>query len=42
MRMGMRVEAVWADELKPTFASVRYFRPVNEPDVPYEQFQEHV
>ncbi len=25
---GMRVAAVWADEPEPTFASVRYFRPV--------------
>lgn len=42
VRMGMRVEAIWAEELKPTLASVRYFRPIDEPDVPYEDFREHV
>ena len=34
VRIGMRVEAVWAAELAPTLASVRYFRPVDQPDVP--------
>ena len=34
VRIGMRVEPVWADVLAPTLASVRYFRPVDEPDVP--------
>jgi len=42
IRMGMRVETVWADELKPTLESVRYFRPVDEDDVPYDQLREHV
>ena len=42
VRMGMRVTAVWADTLEPTLASVRYFRPVDEPDVDYAQFKEHV
>ena len=42
VRMGMRVEAVWDDVLKPTLASVRYFRPTDEPDVDYAAFQEHV
>ncbi len=42
IRMGMRVEAVWADELKPTLASVRYFKPNGEPDAEYASFSEHV
>ncbi len=28
VHVGMRVEAVWADELLPTLSSVRYFKPV--------------
>ena len=32
VRIGMRVRAVWADELQPTLASVRYFQPTGEPD----------
>jgi uncharacterized protein len=42
VRMGMRVEAVWAEEKTPTLASVRYFAPTDEPDVPYASFSEHV
>jgi len=42
IRMGMRVEAVWAETLEPTLSSVRYFKPTDEPDVPYEQIREHV
>lgn len=42
VRMGMRVEAVWAEALEPTLASVRYFRPVDEPDVPYASFRRHL
>jgi uncharacterized OB-fold protein len=35
VRIGMRVEAVWADpaERVPSLASVRYFRPLKEPDL---------
>ncbi len=42
VRMGMRVEAVWApkEEWGPTFENIRYFRPSGEPDVPFEQFKE--
>jgi uncharacterized OB-fold protein len=42
IRMGMRVEAVWAEELTPTLASVLYFRPIDEPDVPYADFSAYV
>jgi uncharacterized OB-fold protein len=44
VRMGLRVEAVWVDknELGPTMASVKYFRPSGEPDAPYESFEEYL
>mgnify|MGYP003348933161 CR=1 FL=1 len=44
VRMGLRVEAVWVDpaELGPTLASVKYFRPTGEPDVPYEKFEDYL
>jgi len=44
VRMGMRVEAVWApkEEWGPTAENIRYFRPVDEPDVPYDEFKEHL
>jgi uncharacterized OB-fold protein len=44
VRMGMRVEAVWAprEERSPTLANIRYFRPIDEPDVPFEEFEEHL
>lgn len=39
VRMGMRVEAVWAapDKLETSVESIRYFRPSGEPDTPYEE-----
>ena len=42
--MGMRVEAVWAprEEWGPTFSNIRHFRPIDEPDVPFERFKEHL
>jgi len=44
IRMGMRVEAVWVepDELGPTMASVRYFRPNGEPEADYETYKEYL
>jgi uncharacterized OB-fold protein len=33
VRPGMRVEAVWADEIGPTMESIKWFRPTGEPDV---------
>jgi uncharacterized OB-fold protein len=44
VRMGMRVEAVWApkEEWGPTFENIRHFRPIDEPDVPFEKFKEHL
>jgi uncharacterized OB-fold protein len=44
VRMGMRVHAVWVpeEERAPTLASVRWFEPSGEPDVPYEQIARHL
>ena len=44
VRMGMRVQAVWVpdDQLAPTFENIRYFKPLDEPDVPFEQFKDHI
>jgi uncharacterized protein len=35
VRIGMRLEAVWVDEadLAPNLESIKYFRPIDEPDV---------
>lgn len=30
VRVGLRVEAVWAEKLEPTLASILYFRPITE------------
>ena len=39
VRIGMRVEAVWKPraEWSHTFENIRYFRPLDEPDVPVEK-----
>jgi uncharacterized protein len=44
IRMGMRVEAVWVEpeELTPSLASVRYFRPNGEPDAAYETYKDYL
>lgn len=41
VRMGLRVEAVWHDELQPTLESIKYFRPTGEPDADYESYRIH-
>ena len=35
VRIGMRLEAVWVDDadLGPNLESIKYFRPIDEPDV---------
>ena len=30
VRVGLRVEAIWADPIEPTLASIRYFRPTGD------------
>ncbi len=44
VRMGQRVEAVWVEpeELAPSMASVKYFRPTGEPDAPYDSYKEYL
>ena len=44
VRMGMRVEAVWVpkEQLGPTLSSIRYFKPIAEPDAEYDSFKEHL
>lgn len=44
VRMGMRVQAVWVpkEELGPTFESIRYFKPLDEPDAPFESYKDHL
>ena len=44
VRMGMRVEAVWVpkEQLGPTMSSIRYFKPIAEPDAEYDSFKEHL
>jgi uncharacterized OB-fold protein len=44
VRMGMRVEASWAEgtDLRPDLASLRWWRPTGEPDALYETYREHV
>ncbi len=44
VRMGMRVQAVWvdADQLETSVASIRYFKPIDEPDTPFDAYKEHL
>ncbi len=44
VRMGMRVQAVWVpkDERSASFESLRYFKPIGEPDVPFDAYKEHL
>ena len=44
VRMGMRVQAVWLpkEELGPSMSSIRYFKPIAEPDAAYDSFKEHL
>jgi uncharacterized OB-fold protein len=44
VRTGMRVQAVWVDDadLTTSFENIKYWRPLDEPDVPAEQLQGHM
>jgi uncharacterized OB-fold protein len=44
VRMGMRVQALWKpqSEWTTSFENIRYFRPIDEPDVPFDEFKEHL
>jgi uncharacterized OB-fold protein len=41
VRMGMRVEAVWAEpgDREPTLGSIKYFKPTGEPDTPLDRIE---
>ncbi|MCH7600847.1 MAG: Zn-ribbon domain-containing OB-fold protein [Myxococcales bacterium] len=42
VRIGMRVQGVWKPESEwgPTMANISYFRPLDEPDVPFSKIKE--
>jgi uncharacterized OB-fold protein len=42
MRMGMRVRAVWAEQLGPTLASIRWFEASGEPDADFATIEKHL
>ena len=44
VRMGLRVEAVWAprEEWDFSMTNIRHFRPTGEPDAPYESYKDHL
>jgi uncharacterized OB-fold protein len=43
-RMGMRVQAVWVpdQEIGPTLRSIKYFKPIDEPDADFDSYKEHL
>ena len=42
VHMGMRVEAVWDDERRPTLESINHFKPSGEPDAPFDSYKDYV
>ncbi|MEZ5169883.1 MAG: OB-fold domain-containing protein [Acidimicrobiia bacterium] len=42
VRMGMRVEVVWADEVSADQRSIRYFRPTGEADADYDDYKDFI
>jgi len=44
VRIGMRVQAVWVDDdqLTPSFENIRYWKPLDEPDVAAELLKGHM
>ena len=43
IRIGMRVKAVWRpkEEWDYTLSNIKYFKPLDEPDVPYDEIKEY-
>ena len=41
VRMGLRVRAVWDDDLRPDARCLKWFEPNGEPDAPYESYREY-
>lgn len=44
VRMGMRVRAIWSDaeDLQPTLSNITHVEPLDEPDVPFDDFAIYV
>ena len=42
VRMGMRVQAKWADELKPDHTSILWWTPTGEPDEDYARYKDYL
>ena len=42
VRLGMRVEPVWAEDKKPNIGSIKYYRPSGEPDAPYDDYKDYI
>ena len=41
VRMGLRVRAVWDENLRPDARCLKWFEPNGEPDAPYDTFREY-
>jgi uncharacterized OB-fold protein len=41
VRMGLRVHAIWADELKADASNIKWFEPTGEPDADYDSYKEY-
>lgn len=41
VRMGLRVRAVWDEDLRPDARCLKWFEPNGEPDAPYESYREY-
>ena len=39
VRMGLRVHAIWAEELKADASNIKWFEPTGEPDADYDDLQ---
>jgi uncharacterized OB-fold protein len=42
VRMGMRVKAKWADELKPDHNAIQWWEPTDEPDAAFETYKDYL
>ncbi|HEX5615069.1 MAG TPA: OB-fold domain-containing protein [Acidimicrobiia bacterium] len=42
IRMGMRVRAVWADELVADHTAIKWWEPTGEPDAPFEHYKDYL
>jgi hypothetical protein len=42
VRLGMRVEPVWAEDKQPNIGSIKYYRPSGEPDAPYDDYKDYI